>query len=62
MIEGFVGKMTNQMLCGMRVQSKEELADRIYKHFGRIWALPHRKAIVLSLHLVMRALYRRSQI
>lgn len=33
MIEGFFGKMTHQMLRGIRVQSKEELTERIYKYF-----------------------------
>ena len=32
----FLGKMTNQMLRGIRVQSKEELADRIYKYFDEV--------------------------
>lgn len=33
MIEGFFSKMTRQMLRGIRVKSKEELIDRIYKYF-----------------------------
>ena len=36
MIEGFFGKMTHQMLRGIRVQSKEELANRIYKYFEEV--------------------------
>lgn len=40
MIEGFFGKMTNQMLRGIRVQSKEELADRIYKYFDEVNETP----------------------
>ena len=40
MIEGFFGKMTKQMLRGMRVKSKEELADRIYLYFDEINAEP----------------------
>ena len=40
MIEGFFGKMTNQMLRGIRVQSKEELADRIYRYFDEVNATP----------------------
>ncbi len=40
MIEGFFGKMTNQMLRGIRVQSKKELADRIYKYFDEVNATP----------------------
>ena len=40
MIEGFFGKMTNQMLRGIRVNSKEELKDRIYKYFDEVNATP----------------------
>ena len=40
MIEGFFGKMTHQMLRGIRVQSKQELADRIYKYFDEVNAAP----------------------
>ena len=40
MIEGFFGKMTNQMLRGIRVHSKEELSDRIYKYFDEVNAAP----------------------
>jgi len=40
MIEGFFGKMTHQMLRGIRVQSKEELADRIYKYFDEVNETP----------------------
>lgn len=36
MIEGFFGKMTKQMLRGIRVKSKFELRDRIYKYFEEI--------------------------
>lgn len=36
MIEGFFGKMTKQMLRGIRVNSKQELADRIYQYFDEI--------------------------
>ncbi|MBD5524119.1 MAG: IS630 family transposase, partial [Lachnospiraceae bacterium] len=32
-IEGFFSKMTRQMLRGIRVKSKEELIDRVYKYF-----------------------------
>ena len=31
MIEGFFSKMTKQMLGGIRVESKKELEDRIYR-------------------------------
>ena len=40
MIEGFFGKMTNQMLRGIRVQSKEELAEQIYRYFDEVNASP----------------------
>lgn len=36
MVEGFFSKMTKQMLCGIRVSCKEELAERIYKYFEEI--------------------------
>ena len=31
--EGFFSKMTKQMLRGIRVKTKEELKERIYKYF-----------------------------
>ena len=34
MVEGFFSKMTRQMLRGIRVKSKEELTDRVYKYFN----------------------------
>lgn len=40
MVEGFFSKMTRQMLLGIRVGSKEELAERIYKYFEEINAVP----------------------
>ena len=40
MIEGFFSKITRQMLKGIRVSSKEELADRIYKYFAEINEVP----------------------
>lgn len=40
MIEGFFGKMTHQMLRGIRVESKEELSDRIYKYFDEVNKVP----------------------
>jgi len=40
MIEGFFSKMTRQMLTGIRVDSKEELAERIYKYFDEVNAVP----------------------
>lgn len=36
MVEGFFSKMTRQMLRGIRVKSKEELVNRIYKYFAEI--------------------------
>ena len=36
MIEGFFSKMTKQMLGGIRVETKKELEDRIYKYFDEI--------------------------
>lgn len=40
MVEGFFSKMTKQMLSGIRVSSKEELAERIYKYFDEINQVP----------------------
>ncbi len=40
MIEGFFSKMTRQMLKGIRVESKEELSDRIYMYFDEVNAIP----------------------
>lgn len=40
MVEGFFSKMTRQMLSGIRVSSKEELKERIYKYFEEINAVP----------------------
>lgn len=36
MVESFFSKMTRQMLRGIRVKSKEELSNRIYKYFAEI--------------------------
>ena len=36
LIEGFFSKMTKQMLKGIRVNSKEELEERIYKYFDEV--------------------------
>ena len=36
MIESFFSKMTKQMLKGIRVKSKEELAERIYLYFEEV--------------------------
>lgn len=36
LIENFFSKMTKQMLKGIRVKSKQELADRIYQYFDEI--------------------------
>lgn len=40
LVEGFFGKMTRQMLRGIRVVSKEELSERIYKYFDEVNAAP----------------------
>ncbi len=40
MIEGFFGKMTRQMLKGIRVQSKQELEERIYRYFDEVNETP----------------------
>ncbi len=40
MIEGFFGKMTRQMLRGIRVQTKQELVDRIYLYFAEVNETP----------------------
>ena len=40
MIEGFFSKMTRQMLRGIRVKSKPELIDRIYKYFDEVNEVP----------------------
>ena len=36
MIESFFSKMTRQMLRGIRVNTKEELEERIYKYFDEV--------------------------
>ena len=36
MVEGLFSKMTRQMLRGIRVNSKDELTNRIYKYFAEI--------------------------
>ena len=40
MVEGFFSKMTRQILRGIRVKSKAELADRIYRYFEEVNAEP----------------------
>jgi len=40
MIESFFCKLTRQMLRGIRVDSKEELSERIYKYFDEINEVP----------------------
>ncbi len=40
MVEGFFSKMTKQMLNGIRVSSKEELKERMYKYFEEINKVP----------------------
>lgn len=40
LVEGFFSKMTKQVLHGIRVDTKEELKERIYKYFDEINADP----------------------
>jgi transposase len=40
LVEGFFSKMTKQMLKGIRVKTKDELEQRIYKYFSEINAEP----------------------
>ncbi len=40
LIEGFFSKLTRQSLIGIRVKTKEELAERIYQYFEEINADP----------------------
>ena len=40
MIEAFFGKMTRQMLRGIRVASKDELTSRIYQYFDEVNEVP----------------------
>ncbi len=40
LVEGFFSKMTRQMLRGIRVSSKDELVNRIYKYFEETNAAP----------------------
>ena len=40
MIEGFFGKMTRQMLRGIRVKTKQGLVERIYKYFDEVNETP----------------------
>lgn len=40
LVEGFFSKMTRQMLKGIRVKTKEELIQRIYKYFAEVNAEP----------------------
>ena len=36
LVEGFFSKLTRQALKGIRVKTKEELVERIYKYFDEI--------------------------
>ena len=40
LIESFFSKMTKQMLKGIRVNTKQDLEDRIYKYFDEVNADP----------------------
>lgn len=36
LVEGFFSKLTRQMLKGIRVKTKDELVQRIYKYFDEV--------------------------
>ena len=40
MVEGFFSKLTKQLLQGLRVNSKEELSEKIYPYFDEINQIP----------------------
>ena len=40
LVEGFFSKLTRQFLKGIRVNTKEELVERIYKYFEEVNAAP----------------------
>lgn len=40
LVEGFFSKLTRQMLKGIRVKTKDELVERIYKYFNEVNADP----------------------
>ena len=40
LVEGFFSKLTRQSLKGIRVKTKEELVERIYKYFEEVNADP----------------------
>ena len=40
MVEGFFSKLTKQMLNGIRVASKDELKERIYRYFDEVNEVP----------------------
>lgn len=40
LVEGFFSKMTKQMLRGIRVNTKDELVERIYKYFDEVNETP----------------------
>ena len=40
LVESFFSKMTKQLLRGIRVQTKDELVQRIYKYFDEINEIP----------------------
>ena len=40
MVEGFFSKLTKQMLNGIRVASKDELRERIYRYFDEVNEVP----------------------
>ena len=36
LVEGFFSKLTRQLLKGIRVKTKDELVQRIYKYFDEV--------------------------
>ena len=36
LVEGFFSKLTRQMLKGIRVKTKDELVERIYRYFDEV--------------------------
>ncbi len=40
LVKGFFSKMTKQMLNGIRVSDKDELAERMYKYFDDVNQVP----------------------
>ena len=49
-VEGFFSKMTRQMLKGIRVKTKDELVERIYKYIIRVLQI----YLLISFHTIAR--------